>query len=198
MALSMAWVSLTVYGFLCTLTRSGMPLRGWLGMMITLLVVWSVMERKRWGRLALFDIALLTLADAAYAVFRLQSAPHVYTIDVLRDAPTLVIVLRAYDGGPLFGLLLLTVCALTMMWLLWRPVAAEFELRKRPATRRYQFYIATALVLGWGVNQISRGVTNTVNGLLRGASPEPIRVIRPPSASMMSVPLKPSESAGHR
>lgn len=192
--LAMAWVSLTVYGFLSTLTNSGMPLRGWIGMLITLLVVWSVMERKRWGRLALFDIALLTLADAAYAVYRLQLAPQPLNIDKLRDAPTLVIVLRAYDGGPLFGLLLLTLCALTMMWLLWKPVVAEFEHRKRMATRRYQVYIALALVLGWGTNQVNQSVSHTVGNWLDRSQSMPIQQINTSSAGVFplkaSVPLE--------
>lgn len=170
--IAMSWVLLAVYGFLCFAAASPSRLEVWITALTILVVAWSVMERKRWGRFALLGIAACRIVDAAYALYRLYGAAH-------GSAFATPYVLRAieqtYFGSLAYGLLLLLLCAVTLAWLLRQSVRVEFDVGKRMATRRWQITLAVLLTGICGLNTVREGVSRNARGLWSAPSPIPWR-----------------------
>lgn len=191
--IAMSWVTLTFYGFMHLASVSSIRLGIWTAAFITILVAWSVIERKRWGRLALLGIASCILADAACAVYCLLSVSL-----TPRETPVLITVERSYIGSPFFGLLILLLCALTILWLLRRSVRDEFERRKRAATRRYQVGIALTLVGICGIGMVRDGALQNAIGLLHFSHPSQNHVLLQTHRLAMQFVLRASAPGARR
>jgi hypothetical protein len=163
------WVILNIYGILCDLTTPPAPTFAGIIALLTLLVVaWSALERKRWGRLALLGIAAIKCIDIATALICLLALGHL-GLDVHMHGVWCPLLVHSSHYGDmseavairtLLGCGMLTV--VTLLWLLHPDVKSEFNSRKQFRTSRTQLAIAIFLVMVWACGQLLAGVTHSV------------------------------------
>lgn len=160
--LALGWVFASIYRSLCSRPlETGRETFLWPAALLSVLVAWAVLERLRWGRLAMLGIALATVVDALFAVYLIslasgplssQPAPLIHSLDVL----------SAYSCGPVFGAILLAISVTTITHLLTAPARIDFEFRKRATTTWTQFGIAASLLALWVFVQIPSGLAHAV------------------------------------
>jgi hypothetical protein len=172
-ALAMLWVGLAIYGALAAVVWPPKALAAtWTSVIVTLLMTWAVMERKRWGRLAMLGCSWIVCADFAYASFRLATAPPELSRSAIGDGSFFSKIFEAFGCGVPFGLLIFVCCVSSLFWLTRDTVRREFEWRKRAATSGFQLAIAGVFVLGGGFATIVAGVSQDVVGSLHRHRPE--------------------------
>ncbi|MGC8667458.1 MAG: hypothetical protein ACP5VE_05025 [Chthonomonadales bacterium] len=149
-AIGMAWIGLTVYERLWAATRP-LPaaLWPWNSALVTLIVAWSVLARKRWGRFALLWIASATACSGAIHL----AADHLKWASLLTHgllAETLLApVPGAADHNDALSATFFTIAVISLVWLTQPNVRAEFEARKARATAGFQHGIAAFLAACW-------------------------------------------------
>lgn len=148
-AIGMAWIGLTVYERLWAGTLALPPaLWPWASAVLTLIVAWSVLARKRWGRLALMGIAAATAFSGAMHLLGDHTAwasPLLQRFSGMMLAP----VPGAADHNDALSALFFTIAGATLWRLALPSVRAEFEARKIRATSGFQRGIAVFLVACW-------------------------------------------------
>jgi hypothetical protein len=163
------WVLLNVYGVLCDLAIPPAPtFAGFLALLTLLVVAWSVLERKRWGRIALLGIAGIKFVDISMALICLLALGHLGFDMHMHGVWCPLLVYSSHYGQmsvaiafrTLLGCGSLTV--VTVLWLLHPDVKAEFNERKQFRTRRAQFAIALFLVTLWACGQLLAGISHSV------------------------------------
>lgn len=163
------WVLLNIYGVLCDLATPPAPTFAGVMALLTLLVVaWSALERKRWGRLALLGIAGIKFIDISMALVCLLTLGHLGFDVHMHGVWCPLLVYSSHYGErsvaiairTLLGCGLLTV--VTVLWLLHPDVRTEFNNRKQFRTSRTQFAIALFLVMVWACGQLLAGITHSV------------------------------------
>ena len=116
--------------------------------LVPLVAVWATIERKRWGRLALFGLSA-TAIGLFIAAFGLVAAFQANG----RSAEDLEVYLPHFVDRSVFGALVL-VAVINAYWLRRPAVIAEFEFQKRSGLAIAQRVIATSLVGCWGMTMI--------------------------------------------
>jgi hypothetical protein len=196
-ALGVGWVALPMYRFLCILARSGFVPIELFAVLLSAVVAWAVLERKRWGRLAMLGIAAFTLADYIDALYRLTYTPLSMALPPPNRRPFMVELLYSEGGGSVFGILPPLFCLITLFWLSWEPIQMEFERRKCAATRRLQHGIAILLVAVCGIGMLRDGASNAIAQMFEA----PRHLQGMPSNNRLSMPIaaiNAAEAAGHR
>ena len=123
-----------------------------LAALVSLVIVWAALERKRWGRQA-----LLGLCAIALVMFIASLLPNIARIarDVGLPTPNLAFRIQAalecYTQSTIneFAVGLLSIA--TGIWLIYKPVVAEFEQGKRIHLAPAQRTIALVLVAIWAL-----------------------------------------------
>ena len=195
-AIGIGWVALTVYQFACFTASSGLRIMELVVTLITLMIAWAVMERKRWGRLSLLGIAFFTLVDYTYAAVRLASAPLSPALPYLHSKPFVMMLLYAKGSGMIVGGMLPSLCFMTLGWLAWKPVRAEFEQRKPTTTRRCQVGIALVLAGIYGLGIVQSGASHGVMGWLNAQRVQKMRLMQSEYPVGMRLAIKSIASTG--
>jgi hypothetical protein len=169
----MLWVGLAIYGALAAIAWPPKALGAtWLSIFVTLLMAWAVLERKRWGRLAMLGCSWVVCADVAYASYRLATAPPELSRPAIGDGSFFQKIFGAFGCGASFGLLIVFCCVASLVWLTRGSVRREFEWRKRAATSGFQVGIAGVFVAGGMLATVLAGVSQDVVGSLGRHRPQ--------------------------
>ena len=157
--LAMGWIGLTVYERLwATTLRIHSDWWPWTSAVLILTVAWSVLSRKRWGRLALLGIAIATgCGGAAHLV-----GDHLHWPPAALERVSGVLLAPipgAADHYDALSALFFTIAVGTIVWFLQPAVRTEFEARKAPSTSGFQRGIATFLVGCWVCAELLGGPT---------------------------------------
>lgn len=118
---------------------------------VPLITVWAVLERKRWGRLALLGLSATALG---LLLFMLGGATNSMT--TLPEAEKnlagyMDIALSSFGNNPQIALIVFVLALSTGYWMRRPAVVAEFERGKRSTLAVAQKAIAMSLVAFWGV-----------------------------------------------
>lgn len=163
------WVLLNIYGVLCDLATPPAPTYAGIMALLTLLVIaWSALERKRWGRLALLGIAGIKFIDILMALVCLLAFGHL-GLDVHMHGVWCPLLVHSSHYGEMSVAIVIrtllgcgTLTIITLLWLLHPDVRMEFDSGKQFRTRRTQFVIALFLVMVWACGQLLAGITHSV------------------------------------
>jgi hypothetical protein len=119
-----------------------------LAYIITLLVVWATLERKRWGRLALLGMSIaVPLTLICGLVYFAYILGHGVDPFIATSSSAKWITSFCCGPTPAAGLILLSLLA--GLWLQQPTVAAEFERGKHRGLATSQRGIAVVLVVLW-------------------------------------------------
>jgi hypothetical protein len=119
-----------------------------LAALLPLIAVWATLERKRWGRLALLGMSMVS---PAVFVILFALAPLWLHAHSLASGLQLGLRLTVLPyGSPTTAGLVLLLSAASGIWLRRRAVIAEFDRGKRAALANAQRHIAAFLVVVWG------------------------------------------------
>ena len=111
-----------------------------------LLAVWAVLERKRWGRLSLLGMCLLTPVILLVLLLYLD-ADHLH----LKPDALVHFGMLQSCGGMLPGVSLVMISMAGTYWFSHPHAIAEFERNKRPSLARAQHSIALTLASIWAL-----------------------------------------------
>ncbi len=118
----------------------------WWSLILSCLIAWAVIERKRWGRISLQGLALANILQLLFAMLLVADAVANISISAV---PWLPSSFHVYGRGMLFGVALSALSVISLIWFRHPEVVAEFETGKQRSTRKWQLYIAYTLVFGW-------------------------------------------------
>lgn len=106
---------------------------------IALSIVWATLDRKRWGRLALLGMSVITVA--------------VFAELVVSTGPS-ALALKLFRGTPILPYVVLCLAVASTLWLRRPEVIVEFERGKRSSLAGSQSAIALTLVACWAFSII--------------------------------------------
>lgn len=191
------WVGWTVYGALAAIVWPPKPLlETWVCIAFVLIMAWAVLERKRWGRLALLGTSTIVCADLAYAAYRLATAPPELARQTMGREGFFDTIFGVYGCGVPFGIGILTLSLWSVLWLSRRDVKREFAWRKRASMWSFQVGIAGVFVLGTMAAIIGAGATQDIVGSLERHRREATQASTRMAGEVALV--KPTGSAEHR
>jgi len=117
---------------------------------VPLVIVWAVLERKRWGRLAMLGLSSTALGLFVAGLGYVAAHGSQVLLPAERDfSHYSQLVIRMYSGAPRATYMTLILAATTGFWMRVPAVVAEFERGKRVALARAQRAIAFSLVACW-------------------------------------------------
>ncbi len=174
-ALACLWGAAAAYILCCSLLithRYGYALAA----LVPLIAAWATLERKRWGRMALTGLSMITACPfifllAEFAALHSQAQPKKFTLGSgVRDIAAL------YDISATAGFGLVVLAVVTWLWMLRRQVKNEFNQHKKNTLANAQRAIATVLVCCWGgavalTPLVTGGRDSDSNGRPTAASP---------------------------
>jgi len=159
--LTCGWGVLSAY-VLCSTLLTSHELRTMFAASLSLLVVWGVFERKRWGRIALINMSAVALLFfiGTFAMIIATSARWLQPAE-RNLSDYLRLSLDVYSADVAAVCCMLMLAGLTLVWLRQPDVVAEFEKDKRPRLNGSQFVIARLLVTVWAITIAVMPMTNT-------------------------------------
>jgi hypothetical protein len=141
------WGALLTYWFLSESSHEpAFPLMTYVSGAIIWMAIWAALERMRWGRLAVIAVAGFSLFDVAAGAYLLMAAPPRAARAYCQGLPPIVALLGAYGGSAVLGAFAVVVWAGTIVWMLRPAVREEYVRGKSQIRKRWQCYIATAVL----------------------------------------------------
>ncbi len=159
--LTCGWGVLSAY-VLCSTLLTSHEVRTMFAASLSLLVVWAVFERKRWGRIALVNMSAVALLFfvGTFAMIIATGARWLQPIE-RNLGDYLRLSLDVYSADSAAVCCMLALAAVTFVWLRQPDVVAEFEKDKRPRLNGSQFVIARLLVTVWAITIAVMPMTST-------------------------------------
>jgi hypothetical protein len=118
---------------------------------VPLITVWAVLERKRWGRLALLGLSATALGLFAYTLGGVAASASDWPPAEQNLAKYVEMTLNSFGDKQEIALIVLGLALSTGFWMRRPAVVAEFERGKRATLAVAQKAIAMSLVAFWGI-----------------------------------------------
>lgn len=148
--LACGWGLASAYILFYSLLNNGST-RLIVGALVPLVTVWAVLERKRWGRLALLGLSATALGLFLYTLGGVAASTWNLPASERSLAHIVENTLSSFGDKSEIALIVLVLALSTGYWMRRPAVVAEFEKGKRATLAVAQKAIAMSLVAFWGV-----------------------------------------------